>query len=193
MRFHTLLLVIAVAVEMASAVTLRNFRTPTCKGNYIKCSHAEEWECCVGGPSSSGVVRSSLITGLPPTGLGAICTYRTSDNHHRNACGSVKDSASGLSVCVGYPNGAGSMWFDCSNCRRDGNLLDYRDVSAAVADQSGKSSVEPDRVAFEGHEFKWDSSVPADAKQRLTDLYQRDAGYDDIPADLKKYEVPVTD
>ncbi|KAI1370409.1 hypothetical protein F4677DRAFT_438444 [Hypoxylon crocopeplum] len=183
MHFFNLIFAIALTVESASAVTIKNFRSSTCKGNFIQCSNVLHWQCCSGGPSNTGVVTSAEFSGMPPTAVGAICMER-----YGNACGSVARAASGSRFCIGSQNCRGSFWMDCNYCnKRD---IESRDgLPAELAGASAKDSVDADVIAFEDHQFNFDGSVPADAKQKLSDLFEADAGYTDIPQELKKYEL----
>ncbi|KAF3056557.1 hypothetical protein GL218_06507 [Daldinia childiae] len=184
MHFSALVLALTMAAGSVSGVTIRNFRSASCKGTYYRqCSGILPWQCCSGGPTSNGVVSSAEFIGVPPTALGSICKAKGATN-----CGEVARSASGSRFCIGAANCRGSFWMDCNYCnKRD---LTSRDaIPQELQGASAENSVEPDTIAFEDHQFKYDSSVPADVKQKFDDLFDTDASYADIPEELKQYEL----
>ncbi|KAI0135798.1 hypothetical protein F4814DRAFT_402582 [Daldinia grandis] len=183
MHFSAFVLAFTMAAGSVSGVTIRNFRSATCKGNYKQCSGILPWQCCSGGPSTSGAVSSAEFMGVPPTALGSICKAKGATN-----CGEVVRSASGSRFCIGAANCRGSFWMDCNYCsKRD--LSSRDEVPKELQGASAENSVDADTVAFEDHQFKYDSSVPADVKQKFDDLFDADAGYADIPEELKQYEL----
>ncbi|KAG4223527.1 hypothetical protein PC116_g28008 [Phytophthora cactorum] len=183
------------AAGSVSGVTIRNYRSATCKGNYIQCSEIAPWQCCVGGPK--GVVSSAEFLGLPIASYGAICRKKGSTN-----CGEVKNAGSGLRPCVGGGNCRGSMWMNCNYCGNKRDVEDLTNVtSIAGRDEipqelqgaSSQGSAQADTIAFEDHQFKYDDSVPADVKEKFDGLLEADAGYADVPEELKQYELKGKD
>ncbi|KAI0169549.1 hypothetical protein GGR52DRAFT_573613 [Hypoxylon sp. FL1284] len=174
------------AVEPITAVTIRNFRSANCRStNYVQCSRAPPWSCCSGGPSRTGTFSSSHFAGLPPTAIAAICKRKFGSN-----CGEVAQSGPGLNLCLNAGNCRGAFWMDCNYCNKRDNDLAVRDgVPDALKGASAKESVEPDVLAFDNHQFKIDNSVPEADRNKLNQLFEDDKTYDDIPQDLKKYEL----
>ncbi|KAI1469822.1 uncharacterized protein F4812DRAFT_457225 [Daldinia caldariorum] len=181
------------AAGSVSAVTIRNFRTATCKGNYFQCTGIKSWTCCVGS-AKGGTVTSSLFLGLPIAFYGAICKAKGGSN-----CGEVKNAGSDLHLCLGGANCKGSMWLNCKRCRkRDEEFANATSVAESGIPQeligaSSRSSARADVIAFENHQFKCDDSVPTEAKEKLFSLLEADAGYDDILEELKQYELKGKD
>ncbi|KAI1660582.1 hypothetical protein F4813DRAFT_400717 [Daldinia decipiens] len=184
MHFSAFVLALTMAAGSVSGVTIRNFRNTSCKGTtYKQCSGILPWQCCSGGPTSSGVVSSSEFMGMPPTALGSICKAKGATN-----CGEVAHSGSGSRFCIGAANCRGSLWMDCNYCsKRD--LASGNGIPKELQGLSAESSVEPDTVAFDDHQFKFDDSVPADVKQKFNDLFEAEASYADIPEELRQYEL----
>ncbi|KAJ5624410.1 hypothetical protein N7510_000719 [Penicillium lagena] len=50
-------------------------------------------------------------------------------------------------------------------------------------------SVAPDLLSIDGHVFRVNYDVPEEITLQLEELFYRDAGYEEIPEDLKAYEI----
>ncbi|RDH30305.1 hypothetical protein BDQ94DRAFT_173001 [Aspergillus welwitschiae] len=51
------------------------------------------------------------------------------------------------------------------------------------------TSVEPDMIGFDGHEFSINESTPTDIRDALLAYFDSDATYADIPEEYRIYEV----
>ncbi|KAI1799485.1 hypothetical protein F4811DRAFT_543564 [Daldinia bambusicola] len=193
MHFSNFVVAATMAAGSVSAVSIRNFRTATCKGNYLQCSDISPWTCCEGN-ANGGTVTSSMFLGLPIAAYGAICRAKGGSN-----CGEVKDAASGLSICLRGANCKGSMWMNCNYCnKRDEESVNATSIVENAIPQefigaSSRSSARADVIAFEDHQFKYDDSVPTEVKDKFLSLLEADAAYEDIPEELKQYELKGKD
>lgn len=180
--FSAITVVLAATASCVSAVTIRNYRTGTCKGNYLQCSNVGALTCC--DLQAQKVYSSSLFLGLPTTAVGSICR-----RNGQNSCGKVMKTGRGLSLCLGQGSATGSFWFDCRSCKRSAKLQDRGlDLVAAQAQNSVEAAL-PGIVAFEDHQFKINGDVPQNMTDALLHLYHSDASYADIPHEYLQYEV----
>ncbi|XRM44150.1 hypothetical protein ABZX51_007295 [Aspergillus tubingensis] len=168
--------------SLAPAVTIRNYEKRNCRtirGRFAACRNAAERACCDNRPAPT--FSSSKFTGLPPTAIGSICTHLRGQN-----CGLVRDSGHGLSLCLNYPKSRGAWWFDCRNCRRPDQQIS--DLELAMAHKAN-TSVEPDMIGFDGHEFSINESTPMGIRDTLLAYFDSDTTYADIPEEYRIYEV----
>lgn len=184
MHFFNILVAISAAATSVSAVTIRNYRTGTCKGNYLQCSNVPAQDCC--DLAQNRVYSSSLFLGLPTTAVGAICAGKGRLN-----CGTIKKAGHGLSLCLGNGNSKGSYWFDCRSCRKRDGLgtreIDVASISGGATPASGVSK--PDIVAIEGHQFRIDGTTPPQDVASILHHFETESDYAAIPEGLKKYEL----
>lgn len=169
----SLAVIIIILCSLTPAVIIRNYEERNCRvirGRIAACRNAAEHACCDNRPGRT--YSSSKFTGLPPTAIGYICTHHRGQN-----CGLVRDSGHGLSLCLNYPNSRGASWFDCRSCQRPNQLSD---LELAIAHKAN-TSVEPDMIGFDGHEFSINESTPTDIRDALLAYFDSDATYADIP------------
>ncbi|RSL91476.1 hypothetical protein CEP52_014226 [Fusarium oligoseptatum] len=182
MRFMNTIIAYLASVSTVSAVTIRNYRTSTCKGNYRECKSIKTYDCCDKSPSR--VFSSSKFLGLPPTGIGAVC--REEKGHK---CGRIHKSGHGLDLCVGAGNLKGSFWFDCRQTGTCNRRRGARQLDADKAERAYDTTpTAPDIVAIDDHRFYTNETTPEHVVGALLELYEADASYEDIPIELKMYE-----
>jgi hypothetical protein len=194
MHFPIALIALIAAASSSSAVTIRNYRTGTCKGTYRQCTNIKAQFYCA--RSVNPVYSSSRFLGLPTTAIGAICTAKGGKK-----CGTVKKAGRGLNLCIGNGNSKGSYWFGCRSCSRgeDGELsmaggaVGEIDVSSLGDAATTIGSVAPDIIAFDGHQFGINQTTPQGVVDTLFQYFDAGADYADLPVDLKVYEAAVGD
>ncbi|KAF4991470.1 hypothetical protein FGRMN_7781 [Fusarium graminum] len=183
MHFTPTLITYLTSVSAVSAVNIRNFRAGTCKGaNFGECRDVKTYACCDKSPTKS-VYSSSLFQGLPTTGIGAICNQEAGKN-----CGRIHQAGNGLSACVAKSNTRGSFWFDC---RQTGTCPKGRATQPDVLKLAHIQAIEtvtPDIVGIDYHQFYTNKSTPEHVVNALFELLDTDVIYEDIPAELKKFE-----
>lgn len=177
----SLAVITIILCSLTPAFIIRNYEERNCRvirGRIAACRNAAEHACCDNRPGRT--YSSSKFIGLPPTAIGYICTHYRGQN-----CGLVRDSGHGLSLCLNYPNSRGASWFDCRSCRRPNQLSD---LELAIAHKAN-TSVEPDMIGFDGHEFSINESTPTDIRDALLAYFDSDATYADIPEEYRIYEI----
>ncbi|KAJ5979264.1 hypothetical protein N7501_002606 [Penicillium viridicatum] len=183
MRFLANIVVLLVTIcSSTHAVTIRNYRTGTCKGDYAQCSNVSPRDCC--DLSHNRVFSSSLFLGLPTTAIGAICSRK--GNLH---CGIVQKAGHGLSLCLGKGNSRGSYWFDCRSCRKgeiDGGAIDLESMSEV---NNATSTVSPDIIAIEDRQFNIGGDTPQHVTDGLIEHFYSDGDYSSLPEEYKIYEL----
>ncbi|RDK45628.1 hypothetical protein M752DRAFT_263245 [Aspergillus phoenicis ATCC 13157] len=166
----SLAVITIILCSLAPAVIFRNYEERNCRvirGRIAACRNAAEHACCDNRP---GRTYSSRY----------ICTHYRGLN-----CGLIRDSVHGLSLCLNYPNSRGASWFNCRSCREPNQLSD---LELAIAHKAN-TSVEPDMIGFDGHEFSINESTPTDIRDALLAYFDSDATYADIPEEHRIYEV----
>ncbi|KAF5675173.1 hypothetical protein FHETE_2592 [Fusarium heterosporum] len=183
MHFIPDLIACLASVSAVSAVGIRNYRAGTCKGsNFGQCENVKTYACCDKSATKS-VYSSSLFKGLPTTGLGVLCNREAGKN-----CGRVHQAGNGLSACVAKSNTRGSFWFDC---RQTGTCPKGRATQPDVSKLAHIQAIEtvtPDIVGIDYHQFYTNETTPEYVVDALFELLETDVIYEDIPAELKKYE-----
>ncbi|KAG9505098.1 hypothetical protein J7337_002064 [Fusarium musae] len=182
MHFTQIFLTSLATLDAASAVTIRNFRTGTCKGNYRECTRIQTYSCCA--ERIGNVFSSSLISGMPPTGIGAICVGKQGKN-----CGEVKKGGFGSPLCLGSGNSKGTFWFDCAQTHHCHARRGARSLDVQLRDISTPDKIStPDFVGIDDHRFFTNETTPEEIVRGLLELVETDVSYDDIPVEFKKYE-----
>ncbi|KAI4864309.1 hypothetical protein F4820DRAFT_470647 [Hypoxylon rubiginosum] len=177
----------------ASAVTIFNYRTGTCNGNsYKQCSDIGKFQCCDGSLIDKQV-KSAKFIDLQMTSFGVIC-----DGTDKVPCGPKVQSTMGLGSCIGAESGRGTMWGDCNYCRKRGvdgrDVLDIDQALKVASESQAFGVVAADVAGFldknkKPHQFNINGTVPEDVKEQFEHYIDADSLYEDLPENLKAYEL----
>ena len=185
-------IILLTALTLANAITIRNWSRTGYSGNYRACTNIPVNTCC---RSTTAAYSSSRFIGILETELGAVCT-RTGSKY----CGTVKAANIGPLVCVNKPAGntlgpRGSLWYDCLSCMKWGAGNNTVLASEDFVEKASKPMGEAleDRLVIDGHSFELNHpSQPQPVIDAFNNLYDEDATYDKIAADVRKWEVAMT-
>ncbi|KAI1776215.1 hypothetical protein F4818DRAFT_440582 [Hypoxylon cercidicola] len=189
----TVLATAALTFGPAFAATIFNYPTATCNGNsYKQCSNIGSFQCCDGSLSSKSV-KSAKFINLGMTSFGVIC-----EGTNIVPCGPKLQSTMGLGACISASEkGRATMWGDCNYCRKRGvdgrDTLDI-DLALKTAHEHDIGTVAADVAGFldknrQPHQFNINDTVPADVKEQFEQYIDADSLYEDLPDDLKAYEL----
>ncbi|KAF2170615.1 hypothetical protein M409DRAFT_19432 [Zasmidium cellare ATCC 36951] len=190
----------ASAISLTNAVTLRNHVNGGCRGNSVQCSYILHDVCC---GSISGYSDSVYVTGLHVYGVASLLTGSGSD-----ACGGkVVISNTGLDLCLTNPDGieftTGSMWHalsQCStSCKRD-PVSDFMELPEEerlriLSEKGCKGSVQPDKLILsDGHAFEIGNGTSVEDVEVLLEMARAkaDATIDDVPEHLLSLKVDLS-
>jgi hypothetical protein len=189
MHFPPVLVAYLASIPTVSAVTIRNFHTGGCRGNYRQCNNIKAYACCDNRNTSIPYYKSSSFQGLATTGVGVLCKIDGG-----KSCGRIHTTgAPGLNTCLGKNDTAGSFWYDC---RQAGTCSKSRTTQLDAEDPAPVQAIEratPDIVGIDDHQFYTNDSTPEPVVLALFGLLSTDITYQEIPSELKKYEKIMSD
>jgi hypothetical protein len=181
-----LFLLVSLFFAAVQAANIRNWSGRDCKGNYRVCTNIPQNRCCY---HAGAVYAASSFHYIADTSFGLVCTGTANQ-----PCQMVR-AARHAGGCV-QPVGSttrlrGSYWFDCHNRVCPRNLLAGDAKVNAVLEVAAKTTdqVETDAVVIDNHPFYVNHTVPDAYKDRLHKLVDSGTTYEQVPKDLKKYEI----
>ncbi|OJJ43633.1 hypothetical protein ASPZODRAFT_136084 [Penicilliopsis zonata CBS 506.65] len=185
---YRVLLVVFATLAAVNAVTITNYANRNCGGSARSCSNIGEGRCCY---RQGSTFASSKFSGLINSELGAVCSGTANAQ-----CKTIRKASPG-NGCINPPGPTqrlkGSYWLNCIIRRKRANCPSV-ESKEALAQLEGTESqtgeqVLPDKVIFDGHVFNINYHVPSNVTEALEYLADGDARYDDVPEDLKQFEV----
>ncbi len=184
MQLKPLLLVtLTTLLTSIQAVTIRNYASLQCAHGYYQCSSISSPVCCTANGHRYGSSRFLELEGNQVGTVFAPVRDRK--------CGKPINTNSGFHVCVAGTRNLqlmGSRW----HVPISGSLEEDSEEIGVVANCT--EIVGPDRVVLsDGSVFDTSEATPAWAAEAIGDLLESDASIDDVPVELRAYQIGADD